>query len=140
MKTMTVEVNKRSALSMWLYKLLALASLAMAVLGILLPGLPATEFVILAAWAAAKGSPTIHQWIMSVPYFRRIIDNWQHGGVISRRNKVHSALSMLACFTLLVVMEVAYLWLAVAALGMGIGAFFIWRRPETRPLVTRDKS
>lgn len=138
MKTMTVQVNKRSALSMWLYKLLALASLAMAVLGILLPGLPATEFVILAAWAAAKGSPTIHHWIMSVPYFRRIIDNWQHGGVIARRNKVQSALSMLACFTLLLVMKVAYLWLAVAAIGMGIGAFFIWRRPETRPLVTRD--
>lgn len=135
MKTTTIEVtHKRSVWSLWLYKLLAMASLAMAVVGILLPGLPATEFVILAAWAAAKGSPTIHHWIMSVPYFRRMIDNWQNGRVISRRNKIHSALSMAGCLTVLVAMEVAGIWLLVALGGMSIGAFFIWRRPESRPV------
>ena len=41
------------------YLLLAYASLGLAILGVFLPGLPSTEFVLLAAWAAARSSPRL---------------------------------------------------------------------------------
>jgi uncharacterized membrane protein YbaN (DUF454 family) len=117
----------------WMYKLIAFVSLGMAILGIILPGLPATEFIVLAAWAAAKGSPTVHRWIMSWPYFRNVVENWQNGKVISRRNKIHSALSMTVCFIILLVTGVPYTIVVFAVVGMGIGSYFIWKRPETQP-------
>ncbi|WP_161154191.1 YbaN family protein [Vibrio eleionomae] len=128
--------NSPSALKRWIYKIIAVLSLGMAVLGILLPGLPATEFIMLAAWAAAKGSPTIHHWIMSVPYFKNIIDNWRNGGMISRANKIQSAISMLCCLGVLIIMHVPVKLILLAAVGMSIGAFFIWRRPEHASLVS----
>ncbi|MEI8631578.1 YbaN family protein [Vibrio sp. PP-XX7] len=101
----------------WMYKLIALVSLGMAVLGILLPGLPATEFIVLAAWAAAKGSPRIYAWIMSWSYCRNIIENWQNGKVISRKNKIHSAISMFACLVILLVADVSAMVVMLAVGG-----------------------
>ncbi|MCE0495905.1 YbaN family protein [Vibrio salinus] len=114
----------------WIYKLIAVISLGMAVLGIILPGLPATEFILLAAWAAAKGSPRIHSWIMSWSYCREIVENWQNGKVVSRKNKIHSALSMTACFVILLIAGVPQTFVIIALLGMLVGSYFIWIRPE----------
>ena len=41
------------------YALLAYTSLGVGMIGLVVPGLPTTEFVLLAAWAAAKSSPRL---------------------------------------------------------------------------------
>ncbi|WPC74066.1 YbaN family protein [Vibrio porteresiae] len=120
-------------MKLWVYKCIAVLSLLLAFAGVLLPGLPATEFVILSAWAAAKGSPTIYRFIMSRPYFRDMIENWQNGRVISRKNKIISAISMSICFLILWVHHVALWVMIVATAGMLIATVIIWRRPEIRP-------
>lgn len=120
-------------MKLWMYKCIAVLSLMMAFAGVLLPGLPATEFVILSAWAAAKGSPTIYRFIMSRPYFRDMIENWQNGRVITRKNKVISTISISVCFLILWVHHVALWVLVVATFGMLIALVIIWRRPEVRP-------
>ena len=120
-------------MKLWMYKCIAVLSLMMAFAGVLLPGLPATEFVILSAWAAAKGSPTIYRFIMSRPYFRDMIENWQNGRVITRKNKVISTISISVCFLILWVHQVALWVLVVATFGMLIALVIIWRRPEVRP-------
>ncbi len=115
----------------WIYKLIAVVCLAMTIVGIIVPGLPASEFLILAAWAAAKGSPTIYRKIMSVRYFRSMIENWQNGGIISRSNKIYSAISMSCGLVILIVTGMPATVVIAAATGMGIGSIFIWRRPES---------
>ncbi len=44
----------------WLWWLLAYASLGLGLLGIVVPGLPTAPFVLLAAFAAARGSKRLH--------------------------------------------------------------------------------
>lgn len=125
-------------MKLWMYKCIAVLSLMMAFAGVLLPGLPATEFVILSAWAAAKGSPTIYRFIMSRPYFREMIENWQNGRVITRKNKVISTISISVCFLILWVHHVAFWVLFVATAGMLIALVIIWRRPEVPPATSQS--
>ncbi|MFC3024221.1 YbaN family protein [Vibrio zhugei] len=116
---------------LWVYKVIAVVSLLLAFAGVLLPGLPATEFVILSAWASAKGSPTIYRFLMSRPFFRDMITNWQNGKIISRRNKWLSTVSISVCFAILMLHK-APLWIVwSASLGMLIALVIIWRRPES---------
>ena len=45
-----------------LWWLLAYASLGIGIVGIVVPGLPTVPFVLLAAFAAARGSRRLHAW------------------------------------------------------------------------------
>lgn len=47
----------RSKLARLLYGILAYVSLGVGLVAIVIPGLPTTEFILLAAWAATRSSP-----------------------------------------------------------------------------------
>lgn len=109
---------------------LAVLSLALAVLGVLLPGLPTTPFVLLAAWAAARSSPRLAAWLESHRLFGPLIRDWRAGGRVSRRAKWSAAFAMAVCAGML-------LWLVrprAAAVGgivvMAAVLVWLWRRPE----------
>lgn len=116
----------------WLWLALAYVSLALAVLGVVIPGLPTTEFVLLAAWAAARSSPRLAAWLENHRLFGPSLRNWRDGGVINRRAKLLASLSMVMAL-LIMLLTVSHLpSVAFAALGMGCGAAWIWSRPEQR--------
>lgn len=116
------------------YIALAYLSLGCAILGVILPGLPATEFVLLAAWASSKSSPRLNHWLHQHRVFGPILNNWANGGVIARRHKLYASISMLACFALLL-WHAPPLWLLLmAGGGMLCGACWIWSRPESLPV------
>lgn len=56
-------------------------------IGIIIPGLPTTIFLILAAACFAKSSPRLHQKLLNHPWFGPIIDNWNNNKSIPRRAK-----------------------------------------------------
>ena len=58
-----------TALILW--RALALVSVALALVGVLLPGLPTVPFLILAAWAAGKGWPRFEAWLLAHPRLAR---------------------------------------------------------------------
>jgi len=49
------------------FSLLGCTCTALAVAGALLPGLPSTPFVLVALWAFARSSETLHQWLLRIP-------------------------------------------------------------------------
>ena len=68
-----------------LWFVVGLCAVALAVLGVALPLLPTTPFVLLAAFAFAKSSERWHTWLRRHRVFGPIIENWREHGAISRR-------------------------------------------------------
>ena len=116
-----------------LFGLLAYASLALGLIAIVIPGLPTTEFILLAAWAATKSSPRLSAWLENHRLFGPILNNWRKGRIIARRAKVSATLSMLLCAGLmLAILEHSWpIYLAIT--GMSLGNLWIWSRPESLP-------
>ena len=68
--------------------------LALGVVGILLPILPTTPFLLLAAACYYKGSKRMHQWILNNRWFGEYIKNYREGRGISLKAKF-SAIALL---------------------------------------------
>lgn len=77
------------------YKPLGLFFLALAILGVVLPGLPTTPFLILAAWFFARSSEKWHRRLLDSQLFGPLLQSWEQGRCISLRIKVVALVSML---------------------------------------------
>ena len=69
----------------WL--LIGVVALAAASIGILLPLIPTTPFVLLAAFAFMKSSKRLHDWLLRHRVFGKLIADWRQYGAISRQAK-----------------------------------------------------
>ncbi|HRN28714.1 MAG TPA: YbaN family protein, partial [Terrimesophilobacter sp.] len=52
------------------YAAIGIGASGLALLGVWLPGLPTTPFIIVALWAFARSSPRLTAWLRSVPLLR----------------------------------------------------------------------
>ncbi len=68
--------------------ILAYFFLALAIAGVLLPGLPTVPFLLLTAWFAARGSESLHRWLYAHPHLGKLLIDWEREGAISRTSKV----------------------------------------------------
>lgn len=62
-------------------------TLAIGFIGVFLPVLPTTPFVILAAACFARSSKKVHRWIHQNRYFGQTVKTWEETGTISLRAK-----------------------------------------------------
>lgn len=53
-----------------LYALFGLVCTALGVIGVWLPGLPTTPFLLVALWAFSHSSDQLHQWLLKIPILR----------------------------------------------------------------------
>jgi uncharacterized protein len=113
----------------WAWWLLAWLSLALGVVGIVVPGLPTVPFVLLSAFAAARGSQRLHAWLLADPRFGPMIRDWQARGAVSRRAK-WLASSMMAASGALLLLVAPRVSAAVAIACMAGVAIWLWWRPE----------
>ena len=114
----------------WLWLLLACLALGLAVIGAILPGLPTTPFVLLAAYASARGSKRLQDWLHAHRLFGPMIRDWERYGAVSRRAKRTALVTMLLC-ALLMAMTAPRWWMTATGTGiMGIVGIWLWRRPE----------
>ena len=77
------------------YKSLGFLFLGLAIVGVLLPVIPATPFLLLAAWLFARSSEKWHQRLLSSELFGPIIRNWETNRCVGCRTKVFSIVLML---------------------------------------------
>ncbi|THT99894.1 DUF454 domain-containing protein [Lampropedia puyangensis] len=110
--------------------LLAITSLGMGILGVFVPGLPTTVFILIAAWAAARSSPKLHAWLLQHKLFGPILRNWEAGGFVSAKAKRAATLTMLASVLIMLLAGVPTWALLFASTCMACVAIYLWRRPE----------
>ncbi|MDH5858760.1 YbaN family protein [Lampropedia aestuarii] len=110
--------------------ILAICSLGMGIVGVFVPGLPTTVFVLIAAWAAARSSPKLHNWLLQHTLFGPILRNWEAGGFVSAKAKRAAILTMLISVLVMLLAGVPHWALLLASGCMACVAVYLWRRPE----------
>lgn len=77
------------------YKPLGFLFLALGLLGVALPVLPSTPFILLSAWFFARSSERWHARLLDSELFGPMIRNWERNRCLSCRVKVVAIVSML---------------------------------------------
>lgn len=94
-------------------------SLITGIIGIFLPLLPTTPFVLLSAWCFSKSSERFHTWLTQHKYFGPIVSDWQSDKGIPRKARNRAILFMWAGM-LLSMFIVARFWATVGLCVIGV--------------------
>ena len=120
----------RSPVLRWLLLLAAVACLAMGIIGIFVPGLPTTVFVLMAGACAARSSPRLHAWLWRHRLFGGMLRNWAAGGFVSRKAKWSASITMALCAVIMLLVP-APGWAKLLSIGcMACVLAWLWCRPE----------
>lgn len=102
--------------------------------GVFLPVLPTTPFLILALWAFSNSSRKFHDWLYHHRWYGPPLQQWQKHRVIPRLAKMIAIGSMLLSLTYLTFFTSAETWLKLAAgLFMAVTALYILSKPSAPP-------
>lgn len=107
---------------------LGFISLALGGLGVVLPLLPATPFIILAAFFFAKSSPVMHDWLLQNRTFGKAIRDWRERRAISRKGKIAAIVAMALTLVLSIALDTDIKIVAIQALALCGAATFILTR------------
>ncbi len=98
-------------------------------IGAVLPVMPTTVFMILAAFFFTKGSPKLRQKLLDNAYFGPTIRTWEETGAIPRRVKVISIAMMGTAFTVSL-FYLPTIWLVIQGGLITIAIAYILTRPD----------
>jgi uncharacterized membrane protein YbaN (DUF454 family) len=110
------------------YRVLAYVSVGLAVAGVVLPLLPTTPFVLLAAYFASKGSPAFARWLEEHPHFGPAIANWRERRAIPAKAKGLACGMMILSWSLLFLLGASTLVLTVSGLFLSCTACYLLTR------------
>jgi uncharacterized protein len=110
--------------------LVAVVSTGIGFVGLFVPGLPTTVFILIAAWAASRSSPRFHAWLEAHRLFGTLLRNWRLHGSVSLAAKWIATFAMSICAIILFVTSDVR-WLAPTATAvMGMVLIWLWLRPR----------
>jgi uncharacterized protein len=110
--------------------LLAWAFLALGVVGLFLPLVPGTLFLILAGACFTRSSPRFEGWLLDHPRFGPPVRAWRKTGSVPRRAKVFAAVSLAVSWLILLATGApAIVSLTCLAVFVAVAAYVV-SRPE----------
>ncbi|MCZ0811291.1 MAG: YbaN family protein [Pseudomonadota bacterium] len=112
-----------------LWATLGLISVALGLLGAVLPLLPTVPFMLLAAYCFSRSSERLHNWLITHPRFGPAILDWRERGAINPRVKRVSTVAILAVFAISLIIGLKPLLLAIQGAVLACVMLFIWTRP-----------
>ena len=82
--------------------------------GVFVPGIPTTIFLIIALWAFTKSSEKLRHWLLNHKRFGPILNNWQEHKVVPRRAKI----LMVVLMSLAVILFYYFLQSLILTIGL----------------------
>ena len=113
----------------YLYQALGIICVGMAYIGFVVPGIPFSIFLVIAAWANAKSSPKMHKWLYNHPWFGKFLTEWTDHKVFPTKGKYGMVIVMAS--TLAVTYHITHnmnmlMWTSAFMVGVAVWA---WRYP-----------
>lgn len=103
---------------LWIF--LGTLSLVLGAIGVVVPGLPTTAFLLLAAWLYLKGSPRLYQKLISNKYLGPYILEFQQKKGMTKRTKIQAIGTMWVMITISCVFFIESQTVIVFVIGLGI--------------------
>lgn len=114
------------------YVVLGLLFLAIGIVGYVVPGLPGTMFLLVAAWLFSMSNPRLYQWMMTNRWFGATLRDYRAGMGIPRRIKVVAVSAIVVSVTISVIFSIDARWMQLGLVALGLyGIYFILSRPTT---------
>jgi uncharacterized protein len=101
--------------------ILGFISLGLGIIGIFLPVLPTTPFVLLSAYLFGKSSERFHKYLLHHKLFGTIIRDFNEKKVIRRKNKIVALTSMWIVLLSSVIFFMPFWWAKLIVILIGIG-------------------
>ena len=112
----------------WL--LCGLLFVAVAAIGVVLPLLPTTPFLLVATYCFARSSERLNQWLLNHETFGPLIANWQRWGSIDKRTKRISVCVIVLTLLVSLLLGVPWWILAIQIVVLSLSTTFILTRPN----------
>lgn len=121
------ESRVKTGFTRWLLFVLGLLFMALASVGVFLPVLPTTPFLLLAAACLMRSSPAFYRRLLANRVFGPYISQWQHDHTVPREAKRKAYGTVLVTFAISIAL-VGAPWLRIMLAGIGIGliVFLAW--------------
>ena len=117
-----------------LYFILAWFFFGLGAIGVAVPGIPTTPFMLLALWSFSKSSRRFHVWLYRHRLFGPALQQWNEYRVIPLKAKIIALVTMVVSLIYIAGFTPAPAWLKMTtAVLMLYGAWFIWSKPSSAP-------
>lgn len=120
-----MEPEKRN----YFYLILAYSAAGLGIVGAFLPLLPTTPFLLLAAWAATRGSPELHKWLYEHERFGPPLIAWEEKRAVSRESKLVACALILVSWIVMLLMTEGWQVPAITGVLFLCGGTYLVTRP-----------
>lgn len=100
------------------------------IIGLALPVMPGTVFLIAAAWCFSRSSPRFESWLVNHPRLGPEVVRWRRTGAIARRTKYVACGSMLLSFVIVAATDAPPIALWLSGAGLIAAGTYVASRPE----------
>ena len=116
-------------------------SVGLGSVGVVVPGMPTTVFMVAAAWCFSKSSPRLEAWLLNLPGVGSLVRDYRAGLGMPLRAKQIAVTSIVVACLLSVALGVDAWWLrGVIAVSGAFGIWWILAKVPTRPDEVPDAS
>lgn len=117
-------------LARWMFLIAGTVSLALGIIGILLPIMPTTPFLLVSAACYARSSRKFYVWLMTNRWFGQYIRDWRAGKGIPLRGKIGSTIMIVVTFGTSIAFFVPIDWVKVLMVIIALTVvIYLWRQP-----------
>lgn len=118
----------------WAWLIAGWTALALGTVGVFLPLIPTTPFILVAAWCFSKGSERMHRWLLEHRRFGPMVRDWERYGVIRLRAKVLATAVIVPLVGYMALFTDAPTWTVVVTILLALsGLGFVWSRASRPP-------
>ena len=124
----------------YLLLILGFFFVALGLIGVLIPGMPTTGFMIMAAWCFAKSSPRFERWVLQLPGIGKFVQDHRSGLGMPRKSKIIAITMMSLAVVLSIVFALNQISIRFIVGTVGIfGVWYVGCKVPTREKVISQK-